>query len=284
MPSEAVDPAPDSLSGPLYNRCMGGLEAGRRRARISPVDAALGGKEFKFSLTEALKKGPSGSLTSIQIIHERLHGRGAMNSPKTSRFRAAGASVIGLSGDKNRGSARLFDQRMPRQIPVGADPSFSVIKAYDAASTFRLLARLRQNRISYVISPEGKILYAYSDSNAEKHIGEYAGRHQEMARGAQALIVRVSLGHILLTPAKSQEHTSDFLDRHLTILLVAANVTTFRRRRRRYDTLATDATRRRCTIRSVARSTISDGTLVFLLTSGRTHLHLNKYAPALRAV
>src|ERR1700730_8941225 len=33
-------------------------------------------------------------------------------------------------------------------------------------STFRLWAR----RISYVISPEGKILYAYSDSNAEKHI------------------------------------------------------------------------------------------------------------------
>jgi hypothetical protein len=26
------------------------------------------------------------------------------------------------------------------------------------------------NRISYVISPEGRILYAYSDSNAEKHI------------------------------------------------------------------------------------------------------------------
>jgi peroxiredoxin Q/BCP len=26
------------------------------------------------------------------------------------------------------------------------------------------------NRISYVISPEGEILYAYSDSSAEKHI------------------------------------------------------------------------------------------------------------------
>jgi peroxiredoxin len=25
-------------------------------------------------------------------------------------------------------------------------------------------------RISYVISPEGKILYAYADPNAEKHI------------------------------------------------------------------------------------------------------------------
>ncbi|MGA7386121.1 MAG: hypothetical protein WBW81_15930 [Methylocella sp.] len=26
------------------------------------------------------------------------------------------------------------------------------------------------NRISYVISPEGRILYAYSDFHAEKHI------------------------------------------------------------------------------------------------------------------
>jgi thioredoxin-dependent peroxiredoxin len=52
----------------------------------------------------------------------------------------------------------------------GADPSFSVIKAYDAAFNIPLLGAAFANRISYVISPEGKILYAYSDSNAEKHI------------------------------------------------------------------------------------------------------------------
>jgi hypothetical protein len=40
------------------------------------VDAALGGKEFTFSLTEALK-GAGGSLLLSQIIHERLHCRGA---------------------------------------------------------------------------------------------------------------------------------------------------------------------------------------------------------------
>jgi thioredoxin-dependent peroxiredoxin len=58
---------------------------------------------------------------------------------------------------------------MPRQIP-GWDPSFSVIKAYDAAFNIPLVGAAFADRISYVISPEGKILYAYSDSNAEKHI------------------------------------------------------------------------------------------------------------------
>jgi hypothetical protein len=54
-----------------------------------------------------------------------------------------------------------------------------------------------------------------------------------MARGAQALIVRVSLGHILLTPAKSLGTVI------LPILVVAANFTTFPQAQAdRYDTLA----------------------------------------------
>jgi thioredoxin-dependent peroxiredoxin len=41
------------------------------------MDAAQGGKHFKFFLAEALKKGTRGSLLLSQIIHERLHDRGA---------------------------------------------------------------------------------------------------------------------------------------------------------------------------------------------------------------
>ena len=41
---------------------------------------------------------------------------------------------------------------------------------YDAAFNIPLVGAAFANRISYVISPDGKILYAYSDSNAEKHI------------------------------------------------------------------------------------------------------------------
>ena len=64
------------------------------------VDAALGGKEFKFSLAEALKKGPvvlyfyPKSFTSVCTIEAHEFAENIEN------FAAAGASVIGLLGDK----------------------------------------------------------------------------------------------------------------------------------------------------------------------------------------
>ncbi len=59
---------------------------------------------------------------------------------------------------------------MPRQICVGADPKFEVIKAYDASFSLPVAGPVFASRISYVISPEGKILSAVSDSGATKHI------------------------------------------------------------------------------------------------------------------
>jgi hypothetical protein len=61
-------------------------------------------------------------------------------------------------GRQNRGAVRLFDQRVPRQIPGWWRPQLfgyiSVIKAYDAAITIPLVGAAFANRISYVISPE----------------------------------------------------------------------------------------------------------------------------------
>ncbi|MDQ6869245.1 MAG: peroxiredoxin [Pseudomonadota bacterium] len=134
------------------------------------VDAALGGKEFTFSLTEALKKGlvvlyfyPK-SFTSVCTVEAHEFAENIEN------FAAAGASVIGISGDKIEVQRDFSAKECRDKFPVGADPSFSVIKAYDAAFNIPLVGAAFANRISYVISPDGKILYAYADSNAEKHI------------------------------------------------------------------------------------------------------------------
>ena len=134
------------------------------------VDAALGGEEFKFSLAEALKKGPvvlyfyPKSFTSVCTVEAHEFAENIEN------FAAAGASVIGLSGDKIEVQRDFSTKECRDKFPVGADPSFSVIKAYDAAFNVPIVGAAFANRISNVISPEGKILYAYSDSNAEKHI------------------------------------------------------------------------------------------------------------------
>lgn len=134
------------------------------------VEAALGGQEFTFSLAEALKKGPvvlyfyPKSFTSVCTIEAHEFAENIDN------FAAAGASVIGISGDKIEVQRDFSSKECRDKFPVGSDSSFSVIKAYDAAFNVPIAGALFANRISYVISPDGKILYAYSDSSAEKHI------------------------------------------------------------------------------------------------------------------
>lgn len=134
------------------------------------VDAAQGGQEFKFSLTQALKKGPvilyfyPKSFTSV--CTEEAHDF----ADNISNFAEAGATVIGLSGDKIDTQKEFSAKECRDKFPVGADPDLSVIKAYDAAFSLPAVGAVLAKRISYVISPEGKILYAYADSSAENHI------------------------------------------------------------------------------------------------------------------
>src|SRR3977135_1707051 len=168
---------PVKLSTLLLSLCFG-LFTTAAWAALKPsdaapdftVNAALGCREFKFSLAEALKKGPvvlyfyPKSFTSVCTVEAHEFAE------NTENFGAAGASVIGLSGDKIEVQRDFSTKECRDKFPVGADPSFSVIKAYDAGFNVPLVGALFANRISYVISSEGKILYAYSDSNAEKHI------------------------------------------------------------------------------------------------------------------
>jgi peroxiredoxin len=134
------------------------------------VEAAKGGQRFSFSLAEALKKGPvvlyfyPKSFTSV--CTEEAHDF-AENIPT---FDKEGASVIGLSSDDINVQRDFSSKECRDTFPVGADPDFSVIKAYDAAFTVPVAGAVFANRISYVIAPDGKIIEAYSDSGAENHI------------------------------------------------------------------------------------------------------------------
>ncbi|MCA3868510.1 MAG: redoxin domain-containing protein, partial [Burkholderia sp.] len=52
------------------------------------------------------------------------------------------------------------------KFPVAADPDAKIIREYDA----KLPALDRANRVSYVISPEGKVLYEYTSLSPDKHV------------------------------------------------------------------------------------------------------------------
>lgn len=137
------------------------------------LQAAQGGKDFSFSLQQALNKGPvvlyfyPKSFTSVCIIEAHEFAE-AME-----QFAAMRASVIGVSSD-NIATQRDFSSKECRdRFPVGADPDFKVINAYDAAFKVPIAGAMFANRISYVIAPDGKILSVVEDSGATKHI-QYA--------------------------------------------------------------------------------------------------------------
>ena len=134
------------------------------------VDAARGGHRFVFHLADALKKGPvvlyfyPKSFTGV--CTEEAHDF----AENIQTFKDAGASVIGLSSDDINVQRDFSSKECRDTFPVGADPQFSVIKAYDAAFTVPVAGAVFAKRISYVIAPDGKILESLTDSGAASHI------------------------------------------------------------------------------------------------------------------
>ena len=137
------------------------------------AQAAVGGKSFSFTLSEALKKGPV-----VLYFYPKSFTRGCTVeahdfADNADKFKAAGATLIGLSADTIETQIEFSARECRNKFPVAADPDASVIKAYNSLWTKLLPAGLGlalSDRISYVIAPTGKIIYAYQDQAPEKHI------------------------------------------------------------------------------------------------------------------
>jgi peroxiredoxin Q/BCP len=129
--------------------------------------AALGGKVFKFTLAESLAKGPvvlyffpaAFSVGCSIEAHEFAEAIG--------RFEALGATVIGVSSDDIETLGKFSVQACQGKFPVASDNTQSVMKSYDAVMALR---PDYANRVSYVIAPNGKVIYNYQSLNPNRHV------------------------------------------------------------------------------------------------------------------
>jgi peroxiredoxin len=136
------------------------------------AQAAVGGKDFTFSLADALKRGPV-----VLYFYPKSFTQGCTIeahdfAEAADRFKAAGATLIGMSHDTIETQRKFSTEECRDKFPVAADPNSSVIKAYDAAwmiGGINVPGGISE-RVSYVIAPDGKIIYAYSNSSPDKHI------------------------------------------------------------------------------------------------------------------
>jgi peroxiredoxin Q/BCP len=131
------------------------------------ASAALGGKVFKFNLADSLAKGPvvlyffpaAFSVGCSIEAHEF-----AESIPK---FEALGATVIGVSSDDIATLGKFSVQACQGRFPVASDDTQAVMKSYDAVMA---LKPDYANRVSYVIAPNGKVLYNYQSLNPSRHV------------------------------------------------------------------------------------------------------------------
>jgi thioredoxin-dependent peroxiredoxin len=135
--------------------------------------AAIGGKDFVFSLAEALKKGPV-----VLYFYPKSFTRGCTIeahefAENYDNFAAAGASLIGVSADTIETQREFSTKECRDKFPVAADANLSVIDAYDAKRDRPTQkGDTVSDRISYVVTPDGRIGLTHVGADPIEHVSQ----------------------------------------------------------------------------------------------------------------
>ena len=131
------------------------------------TEAALGGKAFSFSLADALRQGPVVLYFYPKAFTSGCTIEAHAFAEATPRFEALGARVVGMSNDDIATLQRFSVEACRDKFAVAADRGARITKQYDAAIASR---PDMADRISYVISPAGRIVHVHAGSDPEAHV------------------------------------------------------------------------------------------------------------------
>lgn len=131
------------------------------------TDAALGGKAFSFHLAETLKKGPVVLYFYPKAFTSGCTVEAHLFAEATPEFTSLGATVLGMSNDDIETLKKFSVEECRNAFAVGSDSDGKIIKAYDAKMIFGSSV---SKRVSYVITPDNKVLYVYSAMGPKEHV------------------------------------------------------------------------------------------------------------------
>ena len=132
------------------------------------TQASLAGKPFAFSLAAALKKGPVVLYFFPAAFTKGCTIEAHEFAEATDEFAKMGATVIGMSADKIEDLNRFSVLECRNKFAVGvATPK--IIEGYDVKLSIPLMGD-KTNRTSYVIAPDGKVIFAYSAMDPAGHV------------------------------------------------------------------------------------------------------------------
>jgi peroxiredoxin len=131
------------------------------------TQASIGGTVFTYSLRDQLKKGPV-----VLYFYPAAFTKGCTIeahdfADATDRYKELGATVVGVSHDTIDTLNKFSVSECRSRFPVAADADQTIMKSYDAVLAIK---PQYANRTSYVIAPDGHIIYEYTALDPDKHV------------------------------------------------------------------------------------------------------------------
>jgi thioredoxin-dependent peroxiredoxin len=162
-------------------------------APVFTAQAALAGKEFTFSLKDALAKGPVVVYFYPSAYTQGCNVQAHTFSVNMEKFKAAGASVVGVSLDS---VDRLKDfsadpEYCAGKLPVASDADGKIAKSFDlqVADAHPGFKDTRGNEIghgfaertTFIITPDGKIAATVGGVNPAENVEKTLAAVQKIA-------------------------------------------------------------------------------------------------------
>jgi len=133
------------------------------------AQASQAGKQFPFSLAEALKRGPvvlyffPAAFTSGCTIEAHEF------ADASEQYKQMGATLIGVTAGNINRLTEFSVSECRSKFAVAADPDAKIAASYK--STLAIYPG-HSDRTSYVIAPDDKVILAYSDLSPNEHVAK----------------------------------------------------------------------------------------------------------------
>ena len=135
---------------------------------------AIAGKVFNVHLAQQLKKGPVVLYFFPAANTKGCNAEAQAFAAAVPDFKKAGAQVIGMSADTVETLTAFSAKECAGMFPV-ASAGPKVIAGYDVGLGRKIAVnggpeREVTNRTSYVIAPDGRILFVHSEMSPNAHV------------------------------------------------------------------------------------------------------------------
>lgn len=142
---------------------------------------AIAGKVVAVNLKQQLKRGPVVLYFFPAAFTSGCNAEARAFAEKVDAFKAAGATVIGMSADNVADLQKFSATECAGRFTV-ASAGPKVIAGYDVALGRQVKGRDVTSRTSYVIGHDGRVAFVHSDLNPAEHVATTLAAVQKIRR------------------------------------------------------------------------------------------------------